>query len=378
MARSITKRTLLGYRKGKINAHAFDDLIMQLRDKPEQFREKVSRGNFWNKEEREMKFDAIVGNPPYQIMDGGYGVSATPIYNLFVNESKKLSPDYLSMIMPSRWFTGGKYLDEFRASMLQDKRMVSIVDYNNFRDVFPGVDLAGGVCYFLWDKNHSGLCNVKNASEKMNVAVLRDLSEFEVFIRNNQALNIVKKVLASEKSDKMLSDIVSARKPFSLPTNYKPLDKGIPCWFIQKIGKKYASEKDITDTKKYLNKWKFLIPKSPIAGQTDFSKPVGFYYDGNTIIAQPGECCTESYIVAGAFDTKEEVLSYKSYIFTKVVRFLLLQTVVSQDVTQKNFIFIPDLGKYEGVYTDEILCKRWNITDEEWQYINSKIHNYNK
>ena len=124
---------------------------------------------------------------------------------------------------------------------------------------------------------------------------------------------------------------------------------------------------------KILNKWKFLAPKAPIAGQTDFSKPVAFYYDANTRIAAPGECCTESFIVLGAFDTKREVLSYKSYIYTKVVRFLLLQAVVSQDVPKKNFYLVPDLGRYEGTYTDDILVKRWKITRNEWEYIDSKI-----
>ncbi len=122
-----------------------------------------------------------------------------------------------------------------------------------------------------------------------------------------------------------------------------------------------------------MNKWKFLAPKAPIAGQTDFTKPVGFYYEGNTRIAKPGECCTESFIVLGAFDTEAEVLSYKSYILTKTVRFLLLQTVVSQDVTKKNYCFVPDLENYSGIYTDEQLRKMWDITDDEWNYIDSRI-----
>ena len=187
---------------------------------------------------------------------------------------------------------------------------------------------------------------------------------------------IIRKVLAKkENGDKKLSDVVSSRKPFGLPTNYPPKNSGIPCWFIQKIGLKYASKNDITDDNKLLDKWKFLAPKAPIAGQTDFSKPVGFYYDGNTRIAKPSESCTESFIVLGAFSTQEEVLAYKSYIFTKVVRFLLLQTVISQDVTKNNFQFIPDLGKYEGEYTDKILIKRWGITEDEWNFIDSKIKN---
>ncbi len=122
-----------------------------------------------------------------------------------------------------------------------------------------------------------------------------------------------------------------------------------------------------------LNKWKFLVPKAPIAGQTDFSKPVAFYYDGNTRIARPGEICSESWLVAGAFDSREETMSYKSYIFTKVVRFLLLQTVLSQNISKKNYCFIPDLERYEGIYTDEQLCNLWGISDSEYEYIKSKI-----
>lgn len=172
-----------------------------------------------------------------------------------------------------------------------------------------------------------------------------------------------------------LSERISSRKPFGLPTNYEPKENGIPCWFIQKIGCKFAYKEDIDDSNNYLNKWKFIVPKSPIAGQTDFTKPVGFYYDGNTKISKPGECCTESFIVLGAFDTKDEVESYKSYIMTKTVRFLLLQTVVSQDITKKNYCFVPDIQQYNHIFTDKELCEKWNITPTDWSYIDSRICN---
>lgn len=318
-----------------------------------------------------MKFDVIISNPPYQLSDGGNGKSAKPIYQLFVEMAKKLNPTYLTMIIPSRWFTGGKGLAEFRQAMLSDKHIKCLVDYENFKDVFPGVDLAGGACYFLWDKNHHGKCSVTNYDSKNPSTLERDLDEYDTFIRQNLAVDIVKKV--TEKYNRFLSDRVSSRKPFGIATNYEPQDSGIPCWFIQRIGLKYAQSEDIDNSRNFLDKWKFLVPKAPIAGQTDFSKPVGFYYDGNTRIAKPGECCTESWIVAGAFSSEEETISYKSYIFTKTVRFLLLQTVVSQDVTKKNYCFVPDLGKYSGIYTDEMLCKLWNISDEEWKYIDSRI-----
>jgi len=323
-----------------------------------------------------MKFDVIVGNPPYQLSDGGNSRSAGPIYHKFVQQAKKLNPKYLTMILPARWYAGGKGLDDFRAEMLADKRIRKIVDFENSNDVFPGVDVAGGICYFLWDRDNKGLCELVNLIDGKQVKSERELNEFPILIRHSQAIPIIRKVLAKgENNEKKLSDIVSSRKPFGLPTNYVPQNSGIPCWFIQRIGLKFANINDVTDDNKLLDKWKFLAPKAPIAGQTDFSKPVGFYYDGNTRIVKPGECCTESFIVLGAFSTEEEVLAYKSYIFTKVVRFLLLQTVISQDVTKNNFQFIPDLGKYEGIYTDKILVKRWEITDEEWNFIDSKIRN---
>ena len=319
----------------------------------------------------DMKFDVIIGNPPYQLSDGGNGKSAKPIYQLFVQKAKELRPRFLTMVIPSRWFTGGKGLDEFRASMLSDRRMKKLVDYENFKDIFPGVDLAGGACYFLWDREYSGMCEVTNFSKTKPSSQMRYLDENEVFIRQNLAVEIVKKVQSQNRH--FLSDRVSSRKPFGLPTNYVPRESGVPCWFIQRIGLKFADKSDIDDSRGYLAKWKFLVPKAPIAGQTDFTKPVGFYYDGNTRIAKPGECCTESFIVAGAFDTEEETKSYRSYIYTKVVRFLLLQTVVSQDVTKKNFCFVPDLLHYIGEYTDEMLCDLWKISDEEWAYIDSRI-----
>lgn len=318
-----------------------------------------------------MKFDVIIGNPPYQLSDGGNGKSAKPIYQLFVQKAKELRPRFLTMVIPSRWFTGGKGLDEFRASMLSDRRMKKLVDYENFKDIFPGVDLAGGACYFLWDREYSGMCEVTNFSKTKPSSQMRYLDENEVFIRQNLAVEIVKKV--QSQNQHFLSDRVSSRKPFGLPTNYAPRESGVPCWFIQRIGLKFANKSDVDDSRGYLSKWKFLVPKAPIAGQTDFTKPVGFYYDGNTRIAKPGECCTESFIVAGAFDTEEETKSYRSYIYTKVVRFLLLQTVVSQDVTKKNFCFVPDLLQYNGDYSDEMLCERWGISDEEWAYIDSRV-----
>ena len=320
-----------------------------------------------------MKFDVIIGNPPYQLSDGGHGRSASPVYHKFIQQAKKLNPKYLTMIIPARWYAGGKGLDDFRNEMLNDSRIRKLVDFENSSAVFPGVDIAGGVCYFLWDRNNEGFCEITNQYEDRRVTSERALNEFDIFIRHSQSVPIIRKILKIEKPKYCLNKVVTSRKPFSLPTNYKPTKKGITCHFTQKIGLQFANPNDVTDRYKIINKWKLLIPRAPIAGQTDFSKPIGFYYDGNTRIAKPKEICTESWLVACAFSSKKEVISFKSYLFTKIVRFVLLQTVVSQDIPRDKFIFIPYLEKYNIEFTDAILRKRWNITDEEWAFIDSKI-----
>ncbi|MFT4644707.1 MAG: site-specific DNA-methyltransferase (adenine-specific) [Planctomycetota bacterium] len=320
-----------------------------------------------------MKFDVIIGNPPYQLSDGGHSRSASPIYHKFIEQAKKLKPRYLSMIVPARWYAGGKGLDEFRNEMLNDSNIRKLVDFENSSDVFPGVDIAGGICYFLWDRDNKGLCEITNEYNGKRVSTERALNEFDVFIRHSQALPIIRKVNKIENSKVQLNKVISASKPFGLRGNHKPSKKGVKCHFSQRQGVLYVKEDEINDRYKIKDKWKLLIPKSPIAGQTDFSKPVGFYYNGNVKIIKPGEICTETYLVAFASDKKEKVESFKSFLFTKIFRFLLLQTVVSQDVTREKFIFIPNLIAYDTNFSDDILRERWNITNEEWQFIDSKI-----
>ncbi|MCM4172451.1 DEAD/DEAH box helicase [Arenibacter sp. TNZ] len=377
MAKSITRRTLVGFRDVTVNTRYFEDLENQITNKQSNFLEKVKKGkSYWKaNKNNDMKFNSIVGNPPYQVMDGGNSVSAKPVYHHFVEIAKSIQPDYVSLIMPARWYAGGKGLDTFRETMLNDKRISKLFDYPNSNDCFTNVDIAGGLCYFLWDKEYNGKTKITNYINGELSTETRDLDAFDILIRDNKAIPILKKVQKLNKSNKTLNNLISTSRPFGIRGFYKPKKQGLPCYFTQRIGLKFASEKDISDKFDYLDKWKLLIPKSPIAGQTDFTKPVGFYYEGNTRIAKPGECCTETYLVAFSSDSEEEVKSFKSYLFTKVVRFLLLQRVVSQDVTRKCFAFIPDLESYEATYTDEQLCKLWGITADEWSYIESRVRN---
>jgi len=321
-----------------------------------------------------MKFDVIIGNPPYQLSDGGgTGSSATPLYHKFIEQAKKLNSRYLTMIIPARWYAGGKGLDTFRNEMLNDDRIRKLVDFENSSDIFPGVDIAGGICYFLWERDNRGLCEVTNEYEGKTVSSKRALNEFNIFIRHSQAVPIIRKILKKENAKHYLNKVVSSRRPFGLSSTYIPLSKGVPCYFTQRVGLKFANLKDINDRYSFISKWKLLIPFAPIAGQTDFSKPVGFYYNGNVRIAKPGEVCSETYLVAYASLNKDEVISFKSYLFTKIIRFLLLQSVVSQNITRERFVFIPHLEKYDTEFTDDLLRERWNITEEEWAFIDSKI-----
>jgi len=322
-----------------------------------------------------MFFDVIIGNPPYQTDTGGSGRQAKPIYQEFVNQAKSLKPRYLSMITPARWYAGGFGLDSYRESMMNDRSLRYLVDFESATSVFPGVDVAGGICYFLIDRDYDGDCTVITNRNGERTEQVRPLNEFDIIVRDSRAISILRKVLASAsaRDHGVLSPKVSPIRPFGLPTNYKPESSGIPCWFIQKYGRQYADPASFTDRYGLKDKWKVLIPKAPIAGQTDFSKPIRIYHEKNVLLARPGEICTESYIVAGAFDNELSAIHFRQYLFTKLARFLILLTIISQDVNKKNFRFLPDLGDYSQKVDDAILVEMWGISESEWSYINERI-----
>ncbi len=372
MARSITKRTLVGYRRVKINAHAFDDLIMQLKDKPEQFKDKILRGNFWNKEVQTMKFDAIVGNPPYQVMDGGgTGSSAIPVYNNFVVVSKKLAPNYITMITPSRWFAGGKGLDDYREEMLNDKSFVKIVDYSNGAECFPSAIIAGGVNYFLWDKSYSGQCTIINVENSKRNVTKRNLNEYNIFVRNNKAINIINKIKMIE--NKFFDSSVLPRNYFNLISGVQGhnnrASNDVNMFSIN--GYSFISKNKITDSNNILNKYKVIMTKAMSGG----NKPTqdGTYLVASTVkILMPNEVCTETYLILDTFNTQQEAENLVSYVKTKLFRFLLLQALTSINISRDKFIFVPMLD-FNKKYTSEELYKKYSLNTEEIDYIESII-----
>ncbi|GAB4546888.1 MAG: Eco57I restriction-modification methylase domain-containing protein [Anaerolineales bacterium] len=317
-----------------------------------------------------MKFDVIVGNPPYQLSDGGHGASAMPLYHKFVEQAKKLNPRFLTMIIPSRWFTGGKGLDDFRSGMLKDSRLTKIVDFPNSSDSFPGVQIKGGVCYFLWDRDNSGICEIttirNNKTSSMKRPLLED--EIETFVRYNEAISIVRKV--KKHSEQSFSKLVSSRKPFGFSTDFKdfknsPSENTITIYANNKIGhvKKELIERNLT----WVNKWKIFISKAYGAGEEYphqiLNKP---------FIGSPNTCCTETYLVIGPFATKKECEHVSSYIQTKFFRFLVLLNKPTQDATSKVYTFVP-VQSFEEKWTDEKLYRKYKLTKEEIEFINEMI-----
>lgn len=395
MAKAITRRTLLGYRKGKINAHAFDDLIMQLKEKPEQFREKILRGNFWNKESKEMKFDAIVGNPPYQEMDGGHGVSATPIYNVFVVNAKKFSPKYLSMIIPARWYVGGRALDAFRNEMLNDKRLCSLHDYPDTADCFNNVDIKGGICYFLWDKDYYGNCEVHSHNGPTCTVAIRNLidTDMNTFVRDAVSREILRKV--SSICNEFLSSILKPGRYFGFHTkvvweNDKGLlqtadgksfynvsrnhDENYNTKVYIAHGFCWISSSDVKKNFKEVNKYKVLIPEAGNPGSTII---------GNPRISEPGSCSSNTYIVAIAEKTNLQICkNILSYLKTQFLRFLLSLKTTTQHMPPKAYSFVPlqdftensDIDWSKSVAEiDQQLYKKYNLSDEEIAFIESMI-----
>ena len=389
MAKSITKRTLVGFRKAKVNTRYFEDLINQIKNKPQNFIEKMAKGrSFWKANDNDnMKFNAIVGNPPYQVMDGGgTGSSAQAIYNKFVDIARSIKPRYISMIMPSRWMTGGKGLDKFRESMLDDKHIRVLHDYMDAHDCFPTVAIEGGICYFMWDKDSQGKCDFISHTNGSVISTERYLSEdsTDVVIRDAGALSILAKVKSSNGN---FSALVSPRNLFKidvscLKSDYAPSYYKVFGRFDGIRGLKFLKSYETKDERaqKFLGKWKVFVSKADgAAGQ--LGNPVPARIIGKTVLGDPMTICTETFLAIGPFINENEANNVSKYTETKFFRFLV-GTRKLKNMTQDTYSFVPlqdftetsdiDWNKAISVI-DQQLYTKYHLTNEEITFIEKMI-----
>ncbi len=316
-----------------------------------------------------MKFDVIIGNPPYQLSDGGAKASAIPLYHKFVEHAKKLNPRFLTMIIPSRWFAGGRGLDKFREEMLHDNRIRKIVDYPNSMECFPGVDLSGGICYFLWDRENRGDCEITTIIEGKSSTMERPLLEESqnTFIRYNEAIPILHKVFAANEDS--FSEQVSSQKPFGLRTyakgKSKPFTESVTLY--GSTGVTFITKKDVVNNANWLRKYKVYI--SAAYGERIAKS---FWVTGKPFLGKPQTCCSETYLVIGPYSTKSEAENVMSYIRTRFFRFLVLLIKNTQHAPQKVYNFVP-IQDFTLSWSDERLYKKYGFTEDEIDFIETMV-----
>lgn len=323
----------------------------------------------------EMKFDVVVGNPPYQLGQSGgdsVGGFAMPIYQKFVESAKQLDPRFIVMVTPSRWFAGGRGLDEFRAKMLNDRRLATLVDFPRSAEVFPGVDIKGGVSYFVWDSSHDGPCDVTTVIEGIDGGTSsRNLNAYDVLVRRNEAISILEKVqsVVGQSSASYLSEQVSPIQPFSLRTSFRGREdaKNLknPVLLYQNGGLGYIERSEIPRNDSWIDEWKVLLSGASGSGNDTqvTSKP---------IIAGPGSACTETYLVISRFASEEEAANFASYLRTRFVRFLVSLRKYTQHLYSERFAFVPS-APVNKAWTDLELYEIYALTDEEISFIESIV-----
>ncbi len=320
-----------------------------------------------------MKFDVIVGNPPYQMTGGGGGTNDTPIYNDFFDTAKALNPQFITMIMPARWLAGGRGLDSFRATMLNDKRIRHLVDYPNAGDLFPGVEIKGGVCYLQWERDNPGDCAVTRVLGDVRIGpTTRDLAEFDIFVRDSRALSILHKVLA--KRQPSVESMVSGDTPFGLATNFsksvkKATASTITIHAVQsaKRVEAFVKRDEVPRGLGMIDVWKVLVPEAYGAGET-----LPHQILGQPIVAAPPSCCTQSYLVVSPFESEAEAASFVSYLRTRFFRFLVSQRKISQHAFKSTYTWVPQQS-WDRTWTDAELYEMYDITKDEQAFIDTVV-----
>lgn len=368
MAVSITKRTLAGYNNYPINAIYLTKLLNRMENQ-KRLANKLSNPATWGKEGERMKFDAIVGNPPYQQADGGNKSSAVPIYQHFVEQAKALESQYISMIIPARWYSGGRGLDSFRESMLTDSRIEKLYDFIDSNECFDGVDIAGGLCYFLWNHNYSGKCEVTNIQNGKRYTTMRQMNETDVFVRHGNALSIIEKVVSHGEA--CLDKVVSSQKPFGLRTYVVPTEDGdLKLRYNKGIGP--FKRELVTSGHEWIDKWKVIMSylTADHAGRGDKDGKRKIF--STMEVLSPGVVCTETYIVIDSFDTENEAKNLYSYLNTQFVRFLVSLVTTTQHISKSSFVYVP-IQDFSKSWCDSDLYKKYGLEEHEIDIINSTI-----
>lgn len=321
--------------------------------------------------EANMQFDVIIGNPPYQLGSDG-GTRDVPIYQHFVEQAKKLEPRFLAMVIPSRWMASGLGLGEFRQTMLGDRRMRELVDYPAANDVFPGVEVKAGVCYFLWDAAHNDDCKVTTIRGSEIVGPMqRNLGEYDVFVRDGRAISILHKVL--KHSEPSINTILARDKEFGWTSNFDGFHENkrttdLPLYYIRTMKRKvgYIDRKEVTKSAQLIDTWKVLVPEAFNGGDS-----LPHQILGKPLIAPSPSVCTQSFLFFYV-QSEKAAKSLQSYYSTRFFRFLVSLRKITQHATHATYSWVP-VQTWETTWSDAELYKKYGITEDEQTYIESQV-----